>query len=148
MRKQESQCPNGLGTKLQALLFLVASLFPLTGAAEYTFTKIADNSGSIISFEGAPSISAGGTVAFRADLAALMAPNVMCSGSTTRIAAAHYVGIPTGESGAIATASQDERKCLKEMEAGIGGVVQGSTVNGADGCNRTGVHGFAVSVPQ
>jgi hypothetical protein len=45
MSIEQSQCPKGFGIKLQALLFLAASLFPLTGAAEYTFTKIADNGG-------------------------------------------------------------------------------------------------------
>ncbi len=43
----QPQRPNGFRTKLQGLLFLVASLVPLTGAAEYTFTKIADNSGPL-----------------------------------------------------------------------------------------------------
>ncbi len=43
----QPQRPNGFGIKLQGLLFLVASLVPLTGAAEDTFTKIADNSGPL-----------------------------------------------------------------------------------------------------
>ena len=31
----------------------------------------------------------------------------------------------------------------KQMEAGVGEVVHGGTAYGADGRNRTGVHGFA-----
>jgi hypothetical protein len=45
--EDNNQGSEGLGTKLQGFLFLVASLVPLTGAAEYTFTKIADNSGPL-----------------------------------------------------------------------------------------------------
>ena len=41
--------------------------------------------------------------------------------------------------------SQENRKSLKEMEAGVGEVVHGGTAYGADGRNRTGVHGFAGS---
>jgi hypothetical protein len=43
---------------------------PIPAAPRYTYTRVADNSGPIVSFESGPSISARGTVAFGANLAA------------------------------------------------------------------------------